>query len=444
MRKPRDFAIAAMICVAEQDGRECSWYAVYNKILQDYIFTNCDGEQSVCGVIPQYSLVAKYDTGHSPETDAIEGHSTSVNAPLLCLPSSGSPQTPSDVIMRSPTDPGDTDCHLPRTPVDSRDWEVDTTLSSFSSRSPSTSDHSPSTGNDIPVNPKRPFFDSPLSPFPERMASAVSRSHASQAIQLPASPTPLGRTSATNPTGETRVLRRSLRAPRSPLIPVQRLPSELLETPPRDKKAMVMKSTRIPDFIGALYFAQKPRPLAEEFPTEFTLRDDEKITTRTILIVEVKPASTYTPNIWRRILDIQVNGQIHHAFEFNEDLDCLGVMIGVGHHWIYLNVHRPPPSGLTYSQRRDPDYMSSPGSWSDTSSDATSEILESSPQHNPMPTDLETSMDYIALDFILRHPKRVPRQAYIESCLLDRDGQSERFFQEVLEDLRKHNQDIWK
>ena len=459
MQHPRDFALAAEICVAEQDGRECSWYTVYNRVLRDFIFTNCDGERCICSITPQYSLVAKYDTGHSPETDAIEARVASVNAPLLRPPQPtvsqlALPQHSSDVIMRSPTDHDDSvRPTVPRIPVNSAQWNSNSPLSSISSGSlPRVMDRSPSLDHAIALQPQTPTIsknldgDSPLTPLPESWAAAVPRSHASRTVPLPVSPTPAETKSTVSPPGVTRVLRRSHRLTRCPLIPAQRSLSEIPETPPRDKKTIVMKSTRIPDFIAALHVVPTPCPSPKAFPKEFALDDDEHITTRTILIVEIKSALTYAPNIWRRIWDLQVNAQAYHTFQSYADLDCLGVIIAVGRRWIYVNVHRPPPDGLTHSQRRDPDYLPSPGDWSDTSSDATSEIVESSPlPQDELPFDLlKPLMDPVAPEFILSQPNCPPGQAYIESYLLDPEGQSELFFKKILWDLRHHNQSIWK
>jgi len=445
--------------VAEQDGRECSWYTVYNRILRDFIFTNCDGERSICSITPQYSLVAKYDTGHSPETDAIEARVARVNAPLLRLPQPtisqpASPQHPPDVIMGSPTDHDDSvQSAVPRIPVNPAQWDSDSPLSSISSGSlPRAMDRSPSLDHNNTLQPQTPVFskildgNSPLTPLPESWAAAGPCSHASRTVPLPVSPTPAERKFTVTPPGVTRELRRSHRLIRGPPIPVQHSLSEIPETPPKDKKAIIKKSTRIPDFIAALHVIPTSCPSPKAFPKEFVLGDDEHITTRTILIVEIKSALTYAPSIWRRIWNFQVKAQARHTFESHADLDCLGVIIAVGRRWIYVNVHRPPPDGLTHSQRRDPDYLPSPEDWSDTSSDAMSEIVESSPlPQDDLPVDpLMSSMDPVAPKFIQSQPNWSPEEAYIESYLLDPKGQSELFFKQVLGDLRHHNQSIWK
>ena len=457
MQHPGHFALAAEIRVAEQDGRECSWYTVYNRILRDFIFTNCDGERSICSITPQYSLVAKYDTGHSPETDAIESRVAPVNAPLLRPPQPTISQPASsqhlpDVIMGSPTDHDDSvRPTVPRIAANPAQWNGDSPLSSISSGTlPRAMDRSPSLDHTNALQPQTPTFsktfdgDSPLTPLPESWAAVVPRSHASRIVPLPVSPTPAERKFIVSPPGVAKELRRSHRLIRGPPIPVQRSLSEIPETPPRDKKAIVMKSTRIPDFIAALHVIPTPCPSPKAFPKEFVLGDDEHITTRTILIVEIKSAPTYTPNIWRRIWNFQVNAQACHTFESHADLDCLGVIIAVGRRWIYVNVHRPPPDGLTHSQRRDPDYLPSPGDWSDTSSDATSEIVESSPLQQDLPVPFIPSMDPVAPEFIRSQPNWSPEEPYIESYLLDPKGQSELFFKQVLGDLRHHNQSIWK
>ena len=159
------FTLAAEICVAEQDGRECSWYAVYNRILKDFIFTSCDGEQCICSITPQYSLVAKYDTGHSLEMDAIEACVARVNAPLLHLPQPtisqpASPQHPPDVIMGSPTNHDDLVwLVVPHIPVNPAQWDSNSPLSSISSGSlPHAMDHSPSLDHTNALQPQTPTF----------------------------------------------------------------------------------------------------------------------------------------------------------------------------------------------------------------------------------------------------------------------------------------------
>ena len=438
-----------LICVAKGDGREFPWYTVFNRVLTDFIFANCDGEQSVCSITPQHSLVAKYDTGHSPELDAIEAHTASVYAPLLRPPPS---QTPSDVIMHSPTtDLNDSACAFPRTPLCSGQWVAGSPLSPIAGESPhAMNPNLDDVDHDIPIQPQTPIranlfgTDSPLTPLPESETTAVSRSHILPMVPIPVSPTPPARKSTVQPPAVPNEPRRSLRRTVGPVFPVQRISSDIPETPPKDRKVVVRKSTRIPDFTAALHVIPTPRPPAEAFPTEFKLLDNNhKITTRTILIVEIKSALSYNANIWSRIWETQVQTQAWHAFESHTDLDCLGVMIAVGHHWVYWNVHRPPPDGLTYSQKRDPDYMPPSEEWSDTSSDVTSDIVDSS-QDDCVPAHIISFLEPSAPEFILCHPKFVPRQAYIESCLLDEEGQSESFFGEVLRDLRKHNQSIWK
>ena len=420
---------------------------MFNRVLTDFIFVDCDGQQSICSITPQYSLVAKYDTGHSPESDAIEAHTAFVNAPLLRPPP---PQTPSDVIMHSPTDNSDSACVFPRT-FCSGQRDAGTPFSPIAGESPhAMNPNLNDVDHNIPIQPQTPirakFFDgdSPLTPLPES-GTAAAASHSLPMVSIPVSPTPPARKSTVQPPAAPRELRRSLRQTRGPVFPVQHIPSnEIPETPPKDRKSVVRKSTRIPDFIAALHLIPTPCPPAEAFPTEFGLPgNDQKITTRIILIVEIKSALVYAEDIWYRIWDRQVQAQACHTFVSHTDLDCLGVIIAVGHRWIYFNVYRPPPDGLTYSQKRDPDYMPPPGEWSDTSSDVTSDNVDSS-QDDHVPAHIRSSLEPSPPEFISCHPEYVPGQAYIESCLLDKEGQSESFFGEVLKDLRKHNQSIWK
>lgn len=68
---------------------ESPWYGVWAKVLQNYIFHDADGFQTACTCIPQYSLVASYDSGNSPETNTSD-------SPLE------SPRSLSDIDMDSP------------------------------------------------------------------------------------------------------------------------------------------------------------------------------------------------------------------------------------------------------------------------------------------------------------------------------------------------------
>lgn len=63
-----NYCLAVEICIAETDARECPWYAVYSCVLRDYTFRNGDGGQHIYSVIPQYSLVVNFDSGHSIKT----------------------------------------------------------------------------------------------------------------------------------------------------------------------------------------------------------------------------------------------------------------------------------------------------------------------------------------------------------------------------------------
>ncbi|KAL4078925.1 hypothetical protein V8B97DRAFT_1865372 [Scleroderma yunnanense] len=453
IRHTRDFPLAVEIRAAERDKRECPLYTVYNRILRDFIFNDCDGEQCICSITPQYSLIAEYDTGHSLEKDDIEASAPRIRAPLLLPPPSFSqpvsPQPSSDVSMSSPTDRNDSVWLLPYVPVHPGPCDMGSPLSSISSSSP-TMDPSFSLVYDVQAQPQTPTVvstwdtNSPLSPLPSSVTAAVPHSHATRMVPLPTSPTPEEKKSATHSLGLTRELRRSLRRTSGPLFPAQSTPPEIPETPPRDKKVIIRKSTRIPDFIGVLHAIRMPRPSVEALSKEFVLPDDLHIAMRTILIVEIKSGVVYAPNVWQRTWEMQVKGQALHAFGSHPDLDCLGVIIAVGRRWIYVNVNRPLPDGLTHSQRCDPDYIPSPDVWSDKSSDASSEIAEISPLAQSVP-DLSTpSMEMVAPKFISNQPNHPPEQPYIESLLLDSAGQSELFFKEILEDLRKHNQDIWK
>lgn len=79
----QDLYLATEICVAEKDGRECPWYAVYSRVLWDYIFWDGGGGQHLYTILPQYSLVATFDTGHSTETNRLAGGITAKTRLLL-------------------------------------------------------------------------------------------------------------------------------------------------------------------------------------------------------------------------------------------------------------------------------------------------------------------------------------------------------------------------
>lgn len=452
MREPRDFSLAMEIYLAERDGRECPWYAVYNRVLRDYIFMNTDGEQCICTVIPQYSLVAEYDTGHSAETDKIEVEPRPVDDPRPFFQSPAEPTSPrphSDVHMSPPGVHQDSTVQ-PSARAPSH-WDAASPLS-FIASSPTPTDGCLNLDHSVLAQPRTPVSsrcwdtDSPLSPLPSSGSPFVPRSHASRTLPLPISPTLVARRT-------TEEFRRSNRLKARPALMVQRLPSEIPITPPKFNKVAGMKSARIPDFIGALCTLPASRPLTTEFPKQFSATEFRDVIMRTILIVEIKSGQWSLDNNWERAWERQVKDQARHAFHFHADLDRLGVIMAFGRRWIYINVKRPLLDGLTESQRLDLDYIPSPESdWQDTSSDISMDVGQDLPRNledrdvtlpdEEDPTN--SDMEMIAPRFLSSQYELPPGRPYLESYLLQPDGRSELFLEKILEDLKELNNDIWK
>ncbi|KAG1879454.1 hypothetical protein C8R48DRAFT_668290 [Suillus tomentosus] len=82
IRNECDFSLALSIRAAEADTRECPWYGVWAKVLQNYMFAGADASRTSCTCVPQYSLIASHDSGRSP-------------------PSGGSGRSDSDISMGS-------------------------------------------------------------------------------------------------------------------------------------------------------------------------------------------------------------------------------------------------------------------------------------------------------------------------------------------------------
>ena len=455
MREPRDFSLAMEIYLAERDGRECPWYAVYNRVLRDYIFMNPDGEQCICTVIPQYSLVAEYDAGHSAETDKIEVEPRPVYNARLFLQSPAKPTLPrphSDVHMSSPGVHQDSTVQpSARTPFNPTHRDADSPLSFIVASGPTPTggclnDHTAPLQPRTPVSSRHWDTDSPLSPLSSGGSPFVLRSYASRTLPLPISPTLAVHR-------KTEEFRRSDRLKSRPALPVQCLSSEIPITPPKVNKVASTKSTRIPDFIGALFTLPAPRPLTTEFPKQFSITEFGDVIMRTILIVEIKSEQRSLDNNWERVWERQVKDQARHAFHFHTDLDRLGVIMAFGRRWIYINVKRPLPDGLTESQRRDLDYIPSPQSdWQDTSSDIFMDVGQDLPRnledrHVTLPNEEDSTnsdMEMIAPRFLSSQYELPPGRPYLESYLLQPDGRSELFLEKISEDLQELNNDIWK
>lgn len=200
------------------------------------------------------------------------------------------------------------------------------------------------------------------------------------------------------------------------------IPSDgiLPTTPPRPTTSSSDASCRIPDFVQVLEYAQQPFPVVPG-----------RVIRRVIMIVEIKPeARPGTRFWWESVWGDQVQEQALHAFEADRTLKYLGVIIAAGRRWVYGIVHRGPLVPRTMSEKRDPTFPSTgpPAPWSGDS------MVEEWPKKPILPS-LERA------DFL---PKaKDGKSMFYEFNLLDAGGESLKAFKDILDDLRRHNSDIW-
>ncbi|KAG1865666.1 hypothetical protein C8R48DRAFT_772663 [Suillus tomentosus] len=191
-------------------------------------------------------------------------------------------------------------------------------------------------------------------------------------------------------------------------------------TPPRPTTTFSNASTRIPDFVQMLEHAQQPFPV---IPSH--------VIRRVIMIVEIKPQSYVVPGgvfKWETIWKDQVQEQVLHAFEADRTLKYLGVLIAAGRRWVYSTVNRGKLVSRTMSEMRDP-------TWRGTGPQVLSSdnsVVEEGDVQPVLPR-------WNIPDFL---PKAENGTLY-QFDLLDARGDSLRAFQEIVNDLRHKNSDIW-
>jgi len=391
-----DLCLATEICVAEKDGRECPWYGAYSRVLRDYIFRSGGDGQRIYTIIPQYSLVATLDSGHSIETDLMTaGITTQVQAVT--------PQNPSHQPSVPPISPV-AGVELPSTPK-----RVSVT--------------------DIPRTPGYhgrkyiPSSDSPLTSLSSGESASFSGPRYLPGLT---SPTPAGRKHTDAPED----VRRSERIAKNlPVSYNQPTPSTTGPVTPQRTQDSIWKSTRIPDFVVSLYKI----PTITTFPMVFN--NEIYITGRTVLIVEIKP--DYNMIDWERLWFSQVRAQAQHAFAADEKLLYLGIIMARGRRWVYAVCPRLPLETQTASERRDKTYVPSPNPSLELKPNETSGELFM------QPTETSRELYTTPLDKCNPHTQYTTGRWYFdESYLLDPDGKSQKYFNEVLQDLRQRNEDM--
>ncbi|KAG0704000.1 hypothetical protein DFH29DRAFT_914021 [Suillus ampliporus] len=379
----RDFSLALSIRAAQADGRECPWYGVWAKVLQNYIFRDADGSQTACTSIPQYSLVAAYDSGSSPETDTSDSWSAAS-------------RSASDMDM-SPGRPGS---YLPAP----RFVPHNSTPNFFNPRSHELF------GGPLPTltpspQPQVPRFvsdlESPTTQHVDRL-----RAHAKDAF--------------TNASVGTRPLPQSSSSQTLPnVIP----PS----TPPRPtaglSTARLRRSVRVPDFVQVLERTQQQYPAIPE-----------AVIRRVIMTIEIKPEpKDHSKSIdWVGLWKEQVGEQVVHAFDADPTVQYLGVIMTYGCRWVYRIARRPPPDIRTMSERRDPTFPSTgpPEPWS---VDSRREDWSPISKH---------TLPALECPPFVSDAKGGDSDMH-EFHLLDAKRESLRVFREILRDLRYHNRDMW-
>ncbi|KAG1896477.1 uncharacterized protein F5891DRAFT_983472 [Suillus fuscotomentosus] len=310
IRNERDFSLALSIRAAQADTRECPWYGVWAKVLQNYMFAGADASRTSCTCIPQYSLIASHDSGRSP-------------------PNGGSGRSDSDISMGSHS----SDRHLmtPGGPLPGPPPVPYNPTPNFSPQSQA-----------IFGGPLPPLTPSPVYPdFRRREPSPdspttqhVTRMQARRAVNVsnnPVSAYPLPQYSSSSSYPYP--------YPSDGTFPI---------TPPRPTTTFSNASTRIPYFVQMLEHAQQPFPV---IPSH--------VIRRVIMIVEIKPQSYAVPGgvfKWETIWKDQVQEQVLHAFEADRTLKYLGVLIAAGRRWVYSTVNRGKLVSRTMSEMRDPTW----------------------------------------------------------------------------------------
>ncbi|KAF9234446.1 hypothetical protein BU15DRAFT_79001 [Melanogaster broomeanus] len=101
-----DFHFSLLIAAALEDHREMKWYGVWDMALRDYLFHGCNTATMTCSIMPQYSLVATYDTYDKAKDDweaylenAEPGSVASPNSPPSRGPTRGVSDSPDPILL---------------------------------------------------------------------------------------------------------------------------------------------------------------------------------------------------------------------------------------------------------------------------------------------------------------------------------------------------------
>jgi hypothetical protein len=153
------------------------------------------------------------------------------------------------------------------------------------------------------------------------------------------------------------------------------------------------------------------------------------------MTVEIKAEPKNHSFNWLALWKDQVMGQVTHAFDADSTLKYLGVIMTFGRRWVYCVVRRPPVLDTrTMSERRDPTFPSTgtPASWSDDS------MREDWPRVVGTP-----SLPVMERPSFIPEAKSGDPGNIYEFYLLDDKQESLRAFADILDDLRRHNRDMW-
>jgi hypothetical protein len=348
-----------------------------------------DGSQTACTAIPQYSLVAAYDSGHSRETDDSDADSAASRA------------STSDVDMGSPP----SDRLSPSFYLPVLRSAPHTSTPNFSPRSQELFGGSVPTLTPSPQTQFPRFVSDLESPTTQHAARLKAR--AQDSLDPPISIHTLPHPS-------------TIRTPSNDILP---------STPPRLttgllSAAHIHKSVRIPDFVQVLEHSQ------QRYPTI-----PQGVIRRVIMTVEIKAEPKNHSFNWLALWEDQVMGQVTHAFDADSTLKYLGAIMTFGRRWVYCVVRRPPVLDTrTMSERRDPTFPSTgtPASWSDDS------MREDWPRVVGTP-----SLPVMERPSFIPEAKSGDPGDIYEFYLLDDRQESLRAFADILDDLRRHNRDMW-
>ncbi|KAL4077422.1 hypothetical protein J3A83DRAFT_4185822 [Scleroderma citrinum] len=366
------------------------------------MFSHSDSDQHIYIVIPQYSLVATFDSGHSIETDLLAAgrttHDQAVPPQNPFLPNSQKfsynlveQDVNMEPLLTTPKQPPGID--LPRTP-------------GYPGRKHTT-------GTDSPLTPMSSEQSLPLS-WPRYLPELTS-------------PT-LAHRKAANPEAVRRSERIAQKAPVSYNPPT---PSPTGPVTPKHDPGN-WKSTRIPDFVVALY----KLPDLPVFPMTFT--NEIPITTRIVLIVEIKPNVPWNPTQFQRLWSTQVRAQAQHAFAADENWNF---SVSSWH----MAVVGSMLFTVTDSERCDETYIPSPDLPSEWESDDPP-VMPFVQSKNTISISWKSMELYTTpLDKCNPRPQTEFGPGYFdELLLLDPEGRSQKCLEENLQDLRQRNEDMWQ